>query len=240
MRVFPPGSEPAALKGKGRSNESGWKALLKANENFLRTAMRQKLTSGEGGSPADGVLSDSWKAYFKVKNKYEGSGVTTTDQAVAYMLERSADYKENVSPKKPSGGVHTNPFFFFKPEQIIKDMPKYAGFIDKYKGLNVDSNNSGSAVCGVKINARTRQRASLQYSVCAHTSKKKRTARDQKTALKACGVAYNDTSNPDKNKKFQATDATVDRTDRKLKARVKRKVESRRVPGDGLTTKVSS
>ncbi len=168
MMVYRPGATDKDLGGAVASGDAAaYKEVLKANKEFLRAQMKMKLTGGTANINS-GVLSESWREYFKSMNsrhaKWKGkTNVTTVDQAVDYMLSKSAKYWASTDPGR--SGIRINPLFFFRPEQIIK------GYEDKYKKYRSDRPESyfgagaKAGVCG-PASAPMKQKIALEYSIC--------------------------------------------------------------------------
>jgi hypothetical protein len=234
LEVYPPGKEPAILRTHGETDASAWKEILSANEAFLRTSMRLKLTSGPGATPNGAKLSSQWQAYFNTINNKTGQNITTVDQATDYMLSVSEKYKNFTEPGKGKS-VYTNPLFFFKPEQIIKDYARrYEDWHNKFDYVYFDPKNSGASVCGV-ANAVQKQRIYLDHTICRLKASKTNGYNTKKKQIKDCRTAY-DTALAAIQGKASNNTAVAERVDRKLDAKTKRKVQGPRKRGNEKTS----
>lgn len=234
LEVYPPGEEPAILRTHGSTDASAWKEILSANEAFLRTSMRLKLTSGPGATPNGAKLSAEWQAYFTQLNKKMGQNITTVDQATDYMLSVSEKYKNFTEPGKGKS-VYTNPLFFFKPEQIIKDYARrYADWQNKFDYVYFDPKNSGASTCGV-ANAVQKQRIYLDHTICRLKANKTKGVNTKKKQIKDCRVQY-DTALATLQGKAVDHTAVAERVDRKLGAKTKRAVQGPRPRGREKTS----
>jgi len=228
MLVYRPGAKIPAHEFSGMDRAGGdtsaYKEILKTNHEFLRTQMKMKLTGGVNNVNKN-QLSSKWKRYFDRLNSSGRAKITTVDQAVDYMLSRSKKYRWSVNPN--DWGVQTNPLFFFRPEQIIKD------FAEKYKAYrearpeNYFDTATGSSVCG-NNSAVLRQKISLEYYACVGSARKIGNVRKKKAAKRACYTTFKAnkaklTQRKDVSGTPQQTGgrAYTEKTHRKLDAKVK-------------------
>ena len=183
MDVYPPGHEPKACRGG--TSQDAYKAVKKANEEFLRTQLKMKLTAGKGRGLNDGKFSPAWQKFFKDTNK-GGGNITTVDQATEYLIKKSGRFRAATAlVGRGDNRIPTNPMFFFKPEQIIKTMDrKYAAHNKKY-GNQFYAATSGASICG-RSSAAAQQKISLEYSACTGKTRKKAKGKTRRAALKKC------------------------------------------------------
>lgn len=235
MYIYPPGAEPSYLKGKGGTDPSAWKEVLKANHEFLRTQMKMKITAGKGLNSSQ--FSDSWKRYFEQVNRIQGTSITTVDQAVEYMLSKSKNFKQYTS-STTGKEINTNPLFFFRPEQIFPDMEKkYLSYRKAFGDRRFEETRSGSSECGIN-NAALQQKIALEYAACLHNARGKaasvkrsvrRSCREKRNKAKSAVVMKQ--RKLDSTNKGQTGGATKkDRVQRKLDNQVA--AMTQRTPGD--------
>ena len=186
MDIYPPGHEPGAARGS--TSQDAYKAVMKANAEFLRTQIQMKLTAGKGRGLNSGKLSPAWQRYFATVNK-KGGNITTVDQATEYLINKSKNFREATAlVGKRNHRIPTNPLFFFRPEQIIKSMDRaYAKHNRKY-GHRVFVASSGTSICGAN-SAVAQQKISLEYSTCMGKARRLSKPRDRRDALKGCKAA---------------------------------------------------
>lgn len=224
MYVYPPGHEPGILRGKGATDPAAYKEVLKANADFLRTQMRMKLTAYDG-KLRPGQLSDSWRRYFEAVNRLQGGRITTVEEATDYLLKKSSHYYYYTKPDSKKA-INTNPLFFFRPEQIIKDLEEhYQKYRAKFGTTRFDE-RTGSSICG-SSSALALQKVSLKYQTCLGQARKLSSASKKASARRACREARDSARTVVTGAGVQLAERKTmegDRTERKLQQRIHKRV----------------
>lgn len=230
MYVYPPGAEPAALKRNGDgTSTSAWKAVAKANADFLRTQMKIRLTAGNGLN--SGKMHRSWQEYFRRANEKGYTNITTVDGATDFMLSKSAMYRKTTRLDSKEK-ISTNPAFFFKPEQIIRDLKdKYAKYAERFGDRRYEDKGTPN-VCKKNTEV-VKNKISLAYAACQGRAKKVRSNRTTyKQKLAECKktklIAENKLKGGVRLKQRKPTDGTGQQTTARLDARVQDSMEATR------------
>jgi len=181
-----------------RTDQSALQETLKANREYMRTMLAMKVT---GNNIKSDKMSEKWQRYFNRINEHRRKQgkkpIETVDDALDYLM-RPASWptKDNLryrfyrTVKLRGDALFTNPFFFFKPEEILptltSDYRKYYKYVNDIYIYRPDRSTQRYSLCGSTVILKERLNIFRKYNACKKAARRKRGRRNRISAVKEC------------------------------------------------------